>query len=363
MPQIVKGQIVALYIYDVAETITLDLVPTLIGPAVPARLAPKPPTPSYVQYEKPPLSFDGELIECATSNGFTTRFRVYDYGVISVALTRSFTGDWRELIEIGQGLMDSPDVERRAERLCRSAATRLEPALVDFRKEFLNEDYLIFLIHDLDRPMSADETIQRHGDEIAALLRGEHQPLSEQEKAHILTNRLSYLANDLVVSTWNAALVYDTLPGAQAAIDILEFANTQLLEYRYYDRLLDGELAMIYPRLQHPRRYRHFFRSPYTRAAQHIHSLLIDVNELTDRTENALKFVGDVYAARLFELVGHRLGLATWKGHVAAKLKTLDDIYRFAVERASMARGHFLELTIVLILVLELVLLFLGVRK
>ena len=92
-----------------------------------------------------------------------------------------------------------------------------------------------------------------------------------------------------------------------------------------------------------------------------MHALFIDVNELTDRTENALKFIADIYAARLFSLVANRLGLATWKANMQEKLKTLDDIYRFAVEQSSMSRGQFLELTIVLILVLELVLILMGI--
>ena len=37
------------------------------------------------------------------------------------------------------------------------------------------------------------------------MLRGERQPLSQQEITSVLTHRLSYLANDLVVPTWNAA--------------------------------------------------------------------------------------------------------------------------------------------------------------
>ncbi len=78
------------------------------------------------------------------------------------------------------------------------------------------------------------------------------------------------------------------------------------------------------------------------------------MSELTDKTENALKIAGDVYAARVFTLVAARLGLEHWKGSVRAKLKTLDDIYRFAVEQTAMARGEMLELAIVLILVLEL---------
>ena len=99
----------------------------------------------------------------------------------------------------------------------------------------------------------------------------------------------------------------------------------------------------------------------YARAARQVHALFIDVNELTDRTENALKIVGDVYAARLFSLVGARLGLDRWKTNVSEKLKTLDDIYRFSVERLSMVRGEMLEMMIVGILVFELVLFFMGI--
>ena len=58
-----------------------------------------------------------------------------------------------------------------------------------------------------------------------------------------------------------------------------------------------------------------------------------------------------------------RLGLAHWKESVEEKLETLDDIYRFAVEQVAISRGQFLELTIILILVLELVLFFLGIMK
>jgi hypothetical protein len=91
--------------------------------------------------------------------------------------------------------------------------------------------------------------------------------------------------------------------------------------------------------------------------------LFVDVNELTDRTENVLKFVGDLYAARLYTIVTDRLGLQAWKANVNEKLRTLDDIYRFAVEQSSMARGELMELAIVLILVLELALVFLGVMS
>lgn len=358
------GRIDAFYLFDVAESVDLTRIPALIsGQAIPARLAPKPATPAYVQYEKPPLDFDGDAIGIGHFEGFRSRIRVYDYGVVSVALQRSFKGEWSELSALAQMLIENPELEHHAERTCRSVIERLRPALLETRSEFLSEDYLVFTINEIGLPLTADDLIHARGTDIAAMLRGERQPLSEQEKLKILEHRISYLADDLVIPTWNAALVYDTPAGAQAALEIMEFANSQLLEYRHYDQLLDEKLAAIYFQLQHPRWYDQWLGSRYSRAAREVHSLFIDVNELTDRTENTLKFIGDIYAARLFGLVADRLGLANWKADVEAKLKTLDDIYRFAVEQSSMSRGQFLELTIVLILILELLLILMGVMR
>ena len=356
------GQVVAFYLFDIAETIDLAEAPRLVGtPGVAARLAPKPTTPTYVQYDRPPVSFDGEALGVREIAGFRARVRLYDYGVISIALTREFDGTWGTLTRLGADLIESAELEKGAEQLCRHAVDRVREALRDVREDYLSEDYLVFAVHRLDPPLSSAELVAQRGDDIAALLRGERQTLSGQEIESVLRRRISYLANDLVVPTWNAALVYDTPVGTQAALEILEFANSQLLELRYYDQLLDRELTAVYARLDHPRRLDQWLGSRYAREARQVHSLVIDVNELTDRTENAVKFIGDLYAVRLFRLTAERLGLATWKADVDAKLTTLTDISRFAAEQSSMRRAEFLELAIVLILIFELILFFVGV--
>ena len=52
MSDIRSAQIYAFYLFDVAETVNLSAIPALIGgPTVAARLAPKSPTPAYVQYD------------------------------------------------------------------------------------------------------------------------------------------------------------------------------------------------------------------------------------------------------------------------------------------------------------------------
>jgi hypothetical protein len=245
--------------------------------------------------------------------------------------------------------------------MCRQAAARLGPALRGPRETFLSEDYFVYAVWSVAGGPTGDALVATQGHHIATLLRGEADPLSVQERDEVLRHRLSYLAGDLVVPSWNGAFVYDTEAGLPGALEILEFANSQLLQYRYYDAQLDRELTRIYARLQQTHWYEPWIGRRYTAAARELHAVFIDVNELTDRTENALKLVGDVYAARLLGLAAARLGLGAWKDAVKDKLKTLDDIYRFAVDQTAMDRGEILEAAIVFILVLELVLFFMGI--
>ncbi|RPI48277.1 MAG: hypothetical protein EHM55_25835 [Acidobacteria bacterium] len=358
------GQIFALYLFDVAEATDLQLAAADIGGSVRSKFTAKPATPAYVKYQQPPLIFEGAAVDVATVDGFRVAFKLFDYGVISLRLTRDFDGTWPELAAISNDLVENEALERQAEQACRTVALRLRKALTKPRQTALSEDYLVIALNGLSRPHKADDLIEHHGDVIASLLRGERAQLSGQERDEILRHRISYLADDLVIPTWNAAFVYDTPAGTQAALEIVEFANSQLLQFRYYDELLDNALASIYANLQRDARwYDMFLGRHYARAARQVHALFIDVNELTDRTENALKIVGDVYAARLFALVGARLDLGRWKTSVGEKLKTLDDIYRFSVEHLGMVRGEFLEATIVAILIFELVLFFMGIMN
>jgi hypothetical protein len=356
------GQIVALYLFDIAEDIDLHAGASAISSSVRATFAPKPAIPAYVRYQEAPLQFEGVGVGIPAIDDFAVGFKVFDYGVISMRLTREFHGTWPDLADASEQLVENEALERQAEQACRSVAQRLKHVMTNPRQALLTEDYLVFAINELNRPHTAEEVVEHHGDVIASVLRGERAALSRQERDEILRHRISYLETDLVVPTWNAAFVYDTPAGAQAALEIVEFANSQLLQFRYYDELLDNELASIYANIKKPARwYDAVLGRHYARAARQVHALFIDVNELTDRTENALKIVGDVYAARLFSLVGARLGLDRWKTSVGEKLKTLDDIYRFSVERLSMVRGEMLEIMIVAILVFELVLFFMGI--
>jgi hypothetical protein len=363
VPSITSATITAFYLFDVAEQIDLGRLRAAIGErATDARLPTKVTAPSSLQYTTPPVVVDGQSIDLHDVDGFRLRVKFFDYGILSLALSRPFAGEWPELIGLGQIYLENETLEQRAETITRHLVERFAASLTDARTTFLTEDYLVYAVTALERPTTADELIAARANEIALLVNGEHQTLSSQQREETLKGRISYLADDLVVPTWNAAFVYDTDAGVQAALEIIEFANSQLLEFRSYDERLDLELGRIYAQLQERRDFA-WFGGRYVAATRRLHTLFIDVNEITDRTENSLKMVGDIYAARLFTLVGSRLGLAQWKASVEEKLETLDDIYHFAVEQVGISRGHFLELMVVLILVLELVLFFLGIMR
>lgn len=353
----------AFYLFDVAESVDLPRLTALMGGASePARFAPKPAVPQYVGYAQAPLQLVPDTLGVTGFDGWQLRIKAYDYGVISLALTRRIEEGWEGLVAFGARLSNDPELEQRADRCCRAIVERIRPALIDPRERFLSEDYFVFAAP-AEPAVTADAVIHASGDRIAQLLRGEMEPLSPQERDEVLRQRLSYLASDLVIPTWNAAFVYDTEAGTQAALEIFEYANSQLLQFRYYDDLLDGRLRGIYKELESSRDYKSWFPRRYTRPARELHALFIDVNELTDRTENALKLVGDIYSARLLALAHTRLGVTAWRDSVREKLKTLDEIYRFAVDQTAMDRGEVLELAIVLILIFELVLFFMGIMK
>jgi len=364
MSSIKTGLLRVFHLFDVAEALELAEVPALLGcDAPPARLSFKPLTPPYVQYQQGPLAVDGRQLGVPAIDGFEVAIRLYDFGVFSLALSRPYCGSWSDLVAEGQRLQSHDLIEDHAQTVARRLLERVRPAATQPREQFLNEDYIVFAVTSLDPPLDAEGLLAEHGDDIAALLRGEPAALSRQERDETLRHRISYLRDDLVVPAWNSAFVFDTPAAVPAIFDLMEIANSQLLTFRYYDDLLDRELASIYPMLKARQAIVAFGARRYLRAAHRIQALVVDVNELTDKSENVLKMMGDVYAARVYALTAGRLGLDQWKRNVQEKLDALDDIYRFAVDQAQMARGHLLELTIILILLLELALFFMGIMK
>ena len=208
-----------------------------------------------------------------------------------------------------------------------------------------------------DGPTAAD-LLQNCGDQIARVVRSEDAQLSEGERRETLHSSMSYSPNDLVVAGWNAAFVYDTAAGATTTIELLEYANSQLLEFRHYDEILTRELKSVYQSLEKGTGF--FARWRLARASARLHTLLLDVTELTERADNAIKFLSDMFSARLYRMAAGKVGVEDYKNLVKQKLDTAENLYRFMVDQFHQGRAFVLELLVVIILIIEIVFLFRG---
>ena len=196
------------------------------------------------------------------------------------------------------------------------------------------------------------------GGYISQVVRGESQPLSDGERQEILQSRISYYPNDLAVIGWNAAFIYDTPAGAETAIQLLQYANSQLLEFRHYDDLLTTQLEGVYDFLDRGRSLWSRWRT--ASAASTLHTVLLDVGELTERADNAIKFLSDMFSARLYKLAALKVGVPDYKDLVQRKLRTAEELYRFMVDEFNQSRAFVLELLVVIILIIELIYFFRG---
>jgi hypothetical protein len=356
-PGPLRGSVLVLIQYDVCEEIRLDTLRTLF-PARKAEASLKK-APAYVQYQRPPVEETLEPLVLDSGERLAGEMKYYDYGVVSLEFELPFSGGWDTLIELSCRWTSDTNFEKLASRIVRQRLERAAPALVKPYTDWLQEDYFIFHVREIDGSPTADELLVQQPNAIAQIVRGETNILSDGERGEILQSRISYYPSDLAVIGWNAAFIYDTQAGAETAIQLLQYANSQLLEFRHYDELLTNELANVYDFLE-VGGTGWWSRWRTARAASKLHTVLLDVNELTERADNAIKFLSDMFSARLYKLCAQKVGVPDYKDLVKEKLQTAEDLYRFMVEQFNQSRAFVLELLVVLILIIELVYFFRG---
>src|SRR5271155_3309767 len=313
-----QGSVLVLIQLDVCEEIKLDNLRDIFG-ARRQEASFKHPAPGYVRFQRPPVLEQVEPLILESGERLDVQIKYYDYGVLSVVFELPFAGDWDTLVRLASRWVWDTDFTSFAQKIVKQKIERARPALVKLYDSWLHEDYFVFHVRDIAGNPSAAELLAAHGGRIAQIVRGENSPLSDGEQQEIMQSKISYYPNDLAVISWNAAFLYDTSSGAETVIQLLEYANSQLLEFRHYDELLTRELKSVYD----------FMDSGSTgiwsrwrtaRAASKLHTVLLDVSELTERADNAIKFLSDFFPARLYKLASSRVGVPDYKDLVQQKL-------------------------------------------
>ncbi|HKW44187.1 MAG TPA: hypothetical protein VJN22_00935 [Candidatus Eremiobacteraceae bacterium] len=361
-PPIASGTFHACFIFDVADTIDLKQLTRIGGTSAqpaPLRLR-ATPSPGNIQFAVPPLAANLPRIEIAGQAG-TSRAKIYDFGVISIRFSFPFAGPWEGFAELAASLRRDESLPVRASKLVNEVLADCAPALDDPHPPLV-EDYFIYAVESFVEPTDATTLLGEHRAALVSLIMAETHPLGLEEQSEALRLHFSYYTGDLVVVLWDSAFVYENTEDAEVIEDILEFANSQLVEFRTYDARLDAELDAIYAMDVPNRTAQPLRRRAADVRAQELRYLMVDIRELADRASNALKVIGDAYYARIYRGIATRLGLDDWQHQIESKLDSVGEVYRYLIDQAQIARGEFLEIIVIVLIAIEIVVGILGLR-
>lgn len=362
-PHVHRASVIAMRLVDIADTIDLTAAESLWAQrartaAARSRLVTAPP--KALTFGVPPVELtlgSLELVIAGQTLQATALARLYEFGVAAFSI--NVPADdlaWTEFsarvnaVDAALGLASPTDAWNR---LLTQITDIMRPALLRPSQTVLHEDYLLGLVHSLE---GVTTTAALHDElDLVPLLAGESRPLSESARQELLRQRFSYYTDDLAVLTWDRAFIYEPRDESDV-VDILEVANAQLLELRYYDELLDAELPRMYDLVEAT----HHVANPlaarrYADLARHLYTLVAEVTEITEKVDNALQVTEDVYLARVYAAALDLFRVPHVSKAVDRKLSIIRDSYAALYEEASGKRGELLELAIIVLIVLEIV--------
>lgn len=359
-----SGEVAALRLFDIAYTIDLTQAESLWaaregGKVSRAQLTSTPP--KALNFGVAPLQLAlGSTLLTLGNREVTAELsvRLYDFGVAALAarvtvadLTwDAFVADF-DALDRAVGPTSVTFWTNLLARVCEVILPALDRPAVDTS---LEEDYLIGTVHAFSEPLDAAEL--RNRVDLAALLSGEKRALSAASNRELLARSFSYYADDMVILTWDRAFIYEPRRDTDVA-DVIEVANAQLVEFRYYDTLLDDELPRMYDRVENAHGAMSLFASRrFAHLARRLYTLVAEVTELTERVDNALQVTEDVYLARVYSTALGLFRVPALGESVDRKLAIIRDTYAALYEEASSRRTELLEISVVLLIMLEIVL-------
>jgi len=316
-------------------------------------------TPPSVEYRPPPLRFPLApwqprwAMPVHVDRPVTSDATVFDFGAVSIALHVPLTLSSAELSTFAGSLADGQCFIEGARAASQSLYDRLTPAIPRPEWSSLSEEYVVFELQTTGGEAPSSQLVEQNRRWLAGLVRLEPDPLSDSEVSESLKARMSYSPSDLVVVDWAGAVMIDENPGE--ILDLLSFANLQLLELRQINRQLEGELETAWQvSRRHAMSWLPFWRT-HARRVRALGMVKVDANGLLERTSNILKLVGDPYLARVYQMLVARFRLDEWADNNRRSISVLESVYQVLTQQAATYRAEFLELTIVVLILFEIV--------
>ncbi|MCC6502705.1 MAG: hypothetical protein IT362_06190 [Deltaproteobacteria bacterium] len=284
--------------------------------------------------------------------------KAFDFGVLSIAFDIIIppSTPMSELERVLRRLDSDETIDRKAREYADGLMDSLGPAITGPEiKEGFFEDYAVIYIEELGEGIKASDFMERY--DPSRLLLYEDRDLSRFTRDETLRHSFSYYPEDLIIVHVDNALIIDP-SGSFDLPDILEFANAQIFELRYYDRVIDAELKWIYSRVPGSTRASFLRLREYERLARRIMRTVTDITEVTERVNNSLKVTEDIYYARVYRTVMAVLRSRDWETSIREKLRIIMNTYNMIHDEISVWRSYIIELGILILIAVEMALAF-----
>lgn len=338
-------------IYDIGREIDLDqLERQLARSYFTARASFLRVNPKSIMMEDPPLMLKMHEVS-VEREGITFNLqvvaRLYDIGAISLCFSfedpeapSSALEDTALLFAGHEGLSDLFTT------YLKNLGEILGPHLSDLSIESgFFEDYTIYITDVID------ETI-----DTAVLMSGERTNFSTQMREEILRNTLSYSTEDIAILSWDSALLCNPETPTDL-IDLIEFASVQVLELRYYDRVLTRQMAKMYDDMEQADRMSRFRRMrQYHVIMAQLMETYAEISEITEKVNNLIKVTEDVYYARVYATVLKVMRSGQWSESVGRKIEVIHANYSMLSEEVRIQHSNFLEWVIIVLIAMEFIL-------
>ncbi len=351
---VVRGRLHIYVAFDWGDEVDLPRARGLVSGSYQA-LPRRRRTPPSFSYRPPPLRVTLEpttlqLPEIGDVQA-DAAVTIFDFAAVSLALGTPFTLSASALLRLAGALAESGALVQLARTMLTPLFRQLLPAIRDPEwQDDMSEEYFVFQLAPEFLPLAQDAGW------VASLVHLEAAALAVQEITEATRLRLSYGPDDLFVPDWTAALLVDR--ECEETLQVIEFANLQLLEFRHIDGRLDTALAQAWRMIEPLARTGLPFWRVFGRPLRVIGGLKVEAYDLSERAANVLKLVGDSYLARVYRLVALRFYLETWETSIRRKLEAVEGAYGMVADQARDFRMEFLEITVVLLILLELIVAF-----
>jgi hypothetical protein len=344
-------------LFDVADEIDLDRAEMLLAGAA-RRLKLSRERSEYLEIPRAPLSIELGMREVAGQSGrifqCAAHARLFNFGAVSIRyeIPPIASADAASLAGLVRELEEAADIGRAALEETRRLCERLLPALDTSHTWDGSEMYTVVFT----RGIVGTAPAASHGNDprIAKILLAEVSatPLSEQEIGEATQFSFSYTKADLCVLDWNTAVVVEP-DGSRDIPDVLEFATAQLLEFRFYDDLVDEEMESLYAILGKPRDLLHRLSGKYRKLGRQLNRRIFETVEFIERVDNSLKVIADSYLARVYTAALRCFRVSDWLASVNRKQDLTRQMAEVLAAESQANTSHLLEIIIIFLILYE----------